>query len=525
MNRLTFAINSWKLRGLCLGILLFSSACSSGLPTPGSPSATITQSPLATQTRQITQAGLTAILPSPSLTNTPTLASTPAITGIPLSTGTPLAAGAPTLPSFSKKGPGLLVYNGSRLDYYQIGSTGGWADYQFPDPFSAINVAVAPGGNWIAIDGMKASSTNSAHNLELLRLSDDRVIPVTQLDPGLPNPTDNRVNATNDAIQIGNMLWSPDGRTLAFQSALGSSQVTDIYIVQIDQRHLTRLTHQSYNADILSWTPDSQRLIYTEDAPCAWNGCFTDSVWSVDLEGQAEKLIDTPAATGIAVFGFRSTGKMLVGVRGSLGTFRSLMQVDFSTHTSDVLYAGDFYEAAVDPASGTVLFSVFAAGLADGYYFVSTPGNLPQRVDLAFSGTSVRWLPKINAFRVCPGEGGCNGLTLISPEGKTTRITVEKSEPIPSPDGIYLAYTYTIADNPVDTYNLVGIRIYDRSMTLLKTYADSRLGLFTWSSDSKGFFYVADRAIYYQDLSNRMPETIEQAVPGDPTRDQYTWVY
>ncbi len=507
---------------MCLGILLFISACSNRLYTPGSPSATITPSPLTTQTRNITEAGLTAILSSPSLTSTPTLTNTPAPTNITLPTGTPLAAGAPTLQPFYKKGPGLLVNNGSHLEYYQIGSAGGWAGYQFPDPFSAINVAVAPGGKWLAVDGIRNVPNNTGLTLELLRLPDFQPVLATRLDSDTPFPNANRTNGTYDLIQTGSLLWSPDGRTLAFQAAPDGSSHTDIYIIHPDQPALlTRLTDQPLNAILLAWSPNSQRLIYTEINPCAWNGCFTDSVWSVDLDGRTKKLFDTPAASGIVVIGFTSTGKMIVCTRSNLGTFRSLMQVDLSSGESEALYSGDFYEAAVDPASGKVLFSVFTSGLADGYYFVTTPGTDPQRVDLPFSGTSVRWLTAISMFSVCPGEGECNGLTLISPGGKTSRGSVEKSDPIPSPDGSYLAYTYSIGDNPVDTYQLGGIRIYDRSMVLLRTFADSRMGMFIWSSDSKGFYYLADGAIYYQGLGDRLPELVNPSVPGDPERDQY----
>ena len=426
-------------------------------------------------------------------------------------------------PSFSQNAPWLIVQSGTDLFYYHPGSAG-WATYENPEKFSALDIMPDNGRGWVAIHGVKGAGDNSGQFLELLHLTDSQIIPVAQLDINLTQANADRVNGINSAIPNGKMLWSPDGRTLAIQAVLGGSQTTDIYIVQIDQPHLTRLTHQSYNADILSWAPDSRRLIYTEVTPCAWNGCFTDSVWSVDLDGQAEKLFDTPAASGMVVIGFTPAGRMIICTRSNLGTYRSLVQVDLSTGQSQSLYSGDFYEAAVDPASGKVLFSVFASGLADGYYFVTTPGADPQRVDLAFSGTSLRWLPAISMFRVCPGEGGCNGLTLISPEGQTNRVTGEKSDPIPSPDGSYLAYTYIIGDNPVDTYNLGGIRIYDRSMVLLRTFADSRMGMFIWSSDSKGFFYVADRVIYYQDLAAKMPETIDRTVPGDPTRDQYTWV-
>lgn len=84
------------------------------------------------------------------------------------------------------------------------------------------------------------------------------------------NLTEGRVFAPNF------MVWSPDGTRLAFSAFLlgetgepvhgqGSAPNEDVFVLRVDDRELTQITHHEATDRAPAWTPDGNELLFTSD--------------------------------------------------------------------------------------------------------------------------------------------------------------------------------------------------------------------------------------------------------------------
>ncbi len=64
-------------------------------------------------------------------------------------------------------------------------------------------------------------------------------------------------------IEYYNPAWSPDGRTLLFESTLAG--VFSIYLINPDGSGLRRLTPDASNNEQGSWSPDGQKIVFSSD--------------------------------------------------------------------------------------------------------------------------------------------------------------------------------------------------------------------------------------------------------------------
>lgn len=75
-------------------------------------------------------------------------------------------------------------------------------------------------------------------------------------------------------IEVGGITWSPDATKLAFSTMFHS----DIFMVDADGSHLTRVTHGGLNPFAPQWTPDGKEILFQ-----SFNGGF--NVYSINTDG------------------------------------------------------------------------------------------------------------------------------------------------------------------------------------------------------------------------------------------------
>lgn len=72
-------------------------------------------------------------------------------------------------------------------------------------------------------------------------------------------------------------VWSPDGKSLAFESDLSGNW--DLWTMNRDGTGLKQITHDPSNERFASWSPDGTRLAYASDRSGNWD------IWSMRLDG------------------------------------------------------------------------------------------------------------------------------------------------------------------------------------------------------------------------------------------------
>ena len=80
----------------------------------------------------------------------------------------------------------------------------------------------------------------------------------------------------------GVVLWSPDGRKIAFTSTRDGTP--DIYVVNADGSGLRRLTRGPGNEGSLAWSPEGQRIAFTRSP----DGKVSD-VYVIDADGSGQR--------------------------------------------------------------------------------------------------------------------------------------------------------------------------------------------------------------------------------------------
>src|SRR5687767_12531290 len=71
-----------------------------------------------------------------------------------------------------------------------------------------------------------------------------------------------------------NPAWSPDGRTLAFESRVGGD--ADIWLLDLDGGTSRPLTTMPGDETHPAWSPDGTRIVFDALADSTWN------LWMVD---------------------------------------------------------------------------------------------------------------------------------------------------------------------------------------------------------------------------------------------------
>ncbi|HEX9675481.1 MAG TPA: hypothetical protein VGA07_05840, partial [Anaerolineales bacterium] len=264
------------------------------------------------------------------------------------------------------------------------------------------------------------------------------------------------------------LLWSPDGRYLAFVGAIDGPSA-DVYAYDSLTSAVLRLTDGPGQPVLMGWSPDSRRVVHMEvefEYGASGPGFEPVAVWAADVQGgPATYLYASRGDLGDSeeIVGWRSDHEVVTAERDPLGRTGRLAQVDVLTGTFRTLYAGEVSSAAVDPSSGTVAFVPYdpiffplqadpslggpiaaawadAAGtLTEGGIYLLRPGSdVPMRLAYeewyaAYEGLA--WIPEAQRF-----FAAWSVALSFTADGQVDQVFNERHIPVASPDGKWLVF-------------------------------------------------------------------------------------
>ncbi len=191
---------------------------------------------------------------------------------------------------------------------------------------------------------------------------------------------------TSDKAQEDWPRFSPDGRSIAYQSDKGGS--SNLYLLDLKTRKSRQLTNHKANDFFHAWSPDGRKLIFTSERS------GNRDIWRLDLEsGAVDQLTRHPSPDDDATYS--PDGRWIAfdsGREGNQAVF--VMPAEGGRARRISQGTGFFQVPSYAPDSSMLVFEAYnpATGRSGGLYVTSANGG-PQ-VQLTRSGSAAHWSPK-----------------------------------------------------------------------------------------------------------------------------------
>jgi len=510
MRRQSAIVRSLGTAGL---VLLASLACDLTNPTPAAWALTpIARSQALTATAFT--ADLEATLQSPNLVP-PTATPTPppaTVTPTLPANGYPsngMVKSGPWLVYPAEDGQGLVVFNPDGSQPTRLA---------LPALVDASDLVdgLSPTGGWLALRAGRPGSAEGL-GLYLLQLPEGRLQRITALlTPALEQQAKEKPVDTPDVIRAAlaphALNWSPDGHYLAFIGAVDGFS-TDLYVYDLHQGLITRLTSGSNQAANPFWAPNDQWIITQEIeryTPLGWkvSAVYAASVFSA----QIIKLYTPPDTSRGEVFiGWNQPLALVLYSLGPDGGFK-LRQVEIEKLIEHPLFSGPFQELAYDPQSRNLLIKL--AMPPQDSPDLPTPGIFMRGVEdptlhILNSGdwTGLTWQVAEQRFVA----HGPQGALFVSAKGEALLLPGEGQAAF-SPNGTWLA-GWDAGLPGVQP----GIRLYQSSGQLLQPISTGPIRFLAWQPGSGGFFFVSAGMMGLVSFPDLKPSLLQDIPPLHPT--------
>jgi hypothetical protein len=479
-------------------------------PTSTSPSPDLITEPTPTPTvisDELSPADLTAVNETQEAYEH-TLLQTPSPTAtlkVPLNENGPWLAG--------KNDEDLILMN---LDGTGLTRTTIDTHWSFPWPISSFS-----SGKWLALETGNRPETQGAgdpenrpYNLaiQLLQLPPGQFeinIPLLSAELSLQIKQDERWYLNNFIFPLLNspILWSPDGRYLAFVAALDGPS-SDLYVYDTATDQIRRLTDGPNQAWLTSWSPDSQWILHAEatgfiyDHGSTQGHPITVAMWVASPDGsQVRKVHDVDNEITQSP-GWLSPSVYVEQILKYTPPYRlNIRRVDIRTGEITSIYAC-FGSVIAITSGGEIIF------WSDGYdekwvvdypqyvcndplpigFYVLKDGNLIPLSQVLYSAEWNEVLDKV--ILKTP-----NGIEFWDLSGQLTMtLSEEDCEPEVSPDGQWLTFWYPCRANDQEERR---IRIYSSQGDPLQEYYIKGYRFF-WSPDSTGLYFKVGTELWFK---------------------------
>ena len=174
------------------------------------------------------------------------------------------------------------------------------------------------------------------------------------------------------------MAWSPDGQLLAFMAAIDGPTL-DLYVYDVEQEALRRLTDGPSEAVSPSWSPDGRYILHF-GLTALGSGAGSDlaGAWAARSDGSEIVSLYEPTETGEeSVLGWIDAERALLYSWDPSCGEKQLRSLNIRTLEVKMLWEDYFLHAAMQPLSDSLLVAVAEnqsacnAGQAGGLYLIN----------------------------------------------------------------------------------------------------------------------------------------------------------
>ena len=473
----------------------------------------------------ITISPTTAILPTKTETPLATLTSTPVPTSFP-----PLGGKPPYLVMrHNYVSPQLFIYDndGSGRKIIDLPQNG-WMRVS-----GKLSKIISPDGNWLAYyegtvlgHGDPDDLPVSLHILNIKDGSTKKVADVVtegylaklnevaeqlkKVEPDYYKPLDNRDwVAGSVASEFGwslySIAWSPNGRYLAFAGQIEGIS-SDVYVYDLETESVQRVEDTLQNVQWITWSPDGSYLIFANSHPgYVYTG---SSVYSISI---SEYMTQNPrlliSGTWLYIGDWLSPSKLLAAQGTDTAGLFDMQTVDVTTGGIKYLWEDGFGGFVIDYETQTILFTASESAEPEnfGIYEVSFSGERKKVLNgLYFASFFFRGGEK---HRFLLTGSDYEGEIIL--DGDVVGLT-KNNEPTYLGKFDYQHIKISPDKSWLLMYDEEKAYLYDKNDELKNVFMISNIYSILWRPDSMGFYYSADKSLFYLDINNRSIRLIDQ---------------
>jgi WD40 repeat protein len=428
-------------------------------------------------------------------------ASGPTSTPRPKSTSMPSSTPIPTTDleaTFSGRGP-WLVYGKSTGDegFFATNANGsGRKLVNIPEDYPG-RVAFSPSGFQMAYHTYASEVIDQT--LVVARFPDGKILAEIPLFAG--NWSDlygDQPGWWETDRAVGQALWSPGGRYLAFVGALHGPS-SDLYVFDLSTKEVRRLTAGPYQVMIMDWSPDGEWVVHQSVMSFGTGAGITgEAVWAAALDGSGVRhLYDAPRQQTLAdwVDPFR----FVVYEWGQPCGSMNILRASIKDGVALLVYEGplriDYWEDLVFSADqGVAILNnkdlCPQEGEPFGIYLTSIRYLSEPQLVLSGDWTGISYWEERGLFL---SIGGSDEVVGFRGDGEVVfRTEVARGEgmTIPAPKNFRFAI-----------YNDQGAWLYDWEGKLIRQVMNRSVEEFLWSPDGRTFYMLIeeDHTLYVGD--------------------------
>jgi len=472
---------------------------------------------------------------TPTITLTPRPSRTP--TGSPAPTKTPRPSFTPgstptpvtTLLSDVPKELWLLTRSEDELWVSAPDGTGmsllETAEIVSPQNLSRM---AAPQGGHIAYVTIDDEARTFSLTLKIVHLPDGELVKeISLISPNFEEGEEEGERSPEAALAITEqqaVAWSPDGQQLAFIGVMEGNSA-DLYLYDLRFDSVTRLSSEPDQAFAPDWSPDSRYIVYfgaeffglegTYEMTGAWAARPNESGGVIDLY--------EPESGGEVLVGWSDLREFVVSSYDVDCEFYNLRLVDIETQKITTYYEGCHTDAALDPETRGVMFTVsedLSTGCVcqeqdsePGVYLIPNGRGLPRLVKEE-NPLSVAWQMDARLFYV----------TTIEDE-RLVFNTAEEEVALPEDvGGVYPEispvsgwWAWAMPPEMEET----GLWVGDTQDRDPRRIFENEVALILWHDDGQSLIFFSEELMYVARAPNFEPAAAaEFAAPVD----QAVWV-
>ena len=408
---------------------------------------------------------------------------------------TPTPSIEPTMENLGVDGPWILLSASDGLYMVNYDGTGleKISSQQIFKPQRLADVLAPQGGRIAFVTSSDPDHYRNMvlHVLELPSGYQEAEIPLTSsyTEPGADMlPGDDY----SPWMASGELVWSPDGRYLAF-TGLSMGVSSDVYLYSTQSGRVSQLTDGPSQAYNLSWSPDGKYILhYGVDSFGTGAGYALSGSWAALADESDVLNLYKPESGDEIVYGWVSNTTFVVSSWSAACGYHALRTYNIISGVETLLFDHCFDSAAFDEHSHNLLVAVgeyteqfcpCGSAAAMGVYLVKTDSQTAYSIK-AGNAYRVEWLENANLFRaeLSGGEtllSSSDGNILVTPYQVTDLL------PYPDPNRNNTIWGGTAQAGQSSLW----LEGKDGS---LRQISDTTLGFLDWQPNGEGFALLGD---------------------------------